>query len=134
MILSLPQRCFAASGQAFELRRCLDGTHVVHALETCGNEIPRAVILDLKMPLMDGFEALAWIRQQPAYQALPVIILSSSGLAEDRHRAAQLGATEYLVKPHSLPELEKLLKDLATRLAANSQFFPPSETRLPPRA
>jgi CheY-like chemotaxis protein len=111
------ERCFAASGQKFELKRCVNGTHVVRALESCGSELPRAVILDLKMPLMDGFEALQWIRQRPAYQTLPVIVLSSSGLPEDQERARALGATEYLVKPNSLSDLERLLKNLAARLA-----------------
>ena len=111
------RRCFAASGATFELRRCADGTQLVHTLQQCGSEPPRAVILDLKMPLMNGFEALQWIRQQPAFQTLPVIVLSSSSLPEDQERARALGATEYLVKPHSLTDLQKLLADLATRLA-----------------
>ena len=129
------QRCFAAAGQPFELRRFNNGDHLVHALRSCGADLPSAVILDLKMPLMDGFETLAWIRQQPAFGALPVIILSSSSIEEDRERARKLGATEYLVKPNSLSDLEKLLKALAMRIAAG---FPlPAQLPLPhipPRA
>ena len=110
------RRCFAASGTTFELKRCNNGKEVVLALQTCGEDLPRAVILDLKMPLMDGFEALDWIRHQHTYDGVPVVILSSSPLQQDVDRARQLGATEYLVKPNSLGDLEKLLKALATRL------------------
>src|SRR5688572_2460986 len=128
-------RCFAAADQPFELRRCNNGDHLVHALQSCGADLPSAVILDLKMPLMDGFETLEWIRRQPAYNTLPVIILSSSPLAEDQERARVLGATEYLVKPNTLGELEKVIKDLAMRIASGLTLpTPPSVPRIHPRA
>ena len=112
------RRCFAASGVTFDLQRCVDGRQLVSTLQNCGSALPRAVILDLKMPLMDGFETLQWIRQQPAFQKLPVVVLSSSGLPQDMNRARELGATEYLLKPHTLADLEKMLKKLADRLEA----------------
>lgn len=126
------QRCFAVSGHPFEIRRCSNGTELVRALESCGPELPRAVILDLKMPLMDGFETLQWIRRQPALLALPVVILSSSGLQEDQDRARALGATEYLVKPTSLAQLERMIKDLLARLSRPSQ--PPIDATAVPTA
>ncbi len=121
------QRCFAASDIRFELRRCTDGSDVVRHLESCGSDLPRAIILDLKMPLMDGFETLEWIRRHAACRSMTVVILSSSGLAEDRERARLLGASEYLVKPHSLGDLEKMLKDLAMRLATPPSSPPGAE-------
>ena len=127
------QRCFAASGQPFELRRCSNGGQLIQELQSSGAKLPSAVILDLKMPFMDGFETLEWIRRQPAYSALPVIILSSSPLAEDRERARVLGATEYLVKPNTLGELEKALKGLAMRIAAGRVLpIQPQAQRIPP--
>ncbi len=71
--------------------------------------LPQAVLLDLKMPVKTGFEALEWIRSQPAYQKLPVIILSSSDDPKDLKRAADLGATKYFVKS---PRLEDVLNYL----------------------
>jgi CheY-like chemotaxis protein len=70
---------------------------------------------------MNGFETLEWNRRKPSFQSLPVIVLSSSNLAEDVERARELGATEYLVKPGSLVELEKLIASLADRLATMGQ-------------
>ena len=122
------QRCVAAAGQAFEIRRCSNGAELIHALASCGADLPRAVILDLKMPLMDGFETLQWIRRQPTFRSLPVVVLSSSSLQEDQDRARSLGANEYLVKPSSLHQLERMIKDLLTRLSQLSI----DPTALPP--
>lgn len=109
-------RCFAATGVAVEVRRCRDGEEICSALQACTDGLPWAVVLDLKMPRMDGFETLEWIRRQPNFQDLPVVVLSSSGMEIDRTRAEKLGATEYLVKPNSLPGLEVLVKELVHRL------------------
>src|SRR5687767_10988303 len=63
--------------------------------------LPDFVLLDLKMPVKTGFEALEWIRSQQSFANLPVIILSSSDDPKDLKRANELGATCYFVKsPH----------------------------------
>ena len=60
--------------------------------------LPRLVLLDLKMPGMDGFEVLTWIRRQPGIRALPVVVLTSSSELRDVNRAYQLGANSFFVK------------------------------------
>jgi CheY-like chemotaxis protein len=60
--------------------------------------IPDLVFLDLKLPFLQGFEVLNWIRKQPEIKSLRVIILSSSLEDQDRERAVTLGSS-YLVKP-----------------------------------
>ena len=110
------RRCFRIAGVKVDLKRCQNGADACADLKRCGADLPMAVILDLKMPLMDGFEALKWIREQSEFQHLPVIILTSSDIAEDRKRAEKLGCTEYLVKPNSIKKLEALLKELVERL------------------
>lgn len=110
------QRCFAATGVAVEVRRWRNGEEICSALQACGETLPWAVVLDLQMPRMDGFETLEWIRRHPNFQDLPVVVLSSSGMEIDRMRAEKLGATEYLVKPNSLHDLEVLVKELVHRL------------------
>src|SRR5512135_1086274 len=61
--------------------------------------MPSLVLLDLKMPGMDGFQVLAWIRRQQAFSDLRVVILSSSDLMRDVSRGYQLGANSFLIKP-----------------------------------
>jgi DNA-binding response OmpR family regulator len=60
--------------------------------------LPHMVFLDLKMPGLDGFEVLAWMRQDQKLQ-LPVAVLTSSPEEIDRKRARELGADCYLIKP-----------------------------------
>ncbi len=60
---------------------------------------PSGVLLDINMPLMDGFEVLRSIRLRSALAHLPVLMLTARNAAEDVRRAVQLGAKDYLTKP-----------------------------------
>ena len=61
--------------------------------------LPDLLLLDLKMPRMDGFETLRWLRLQPGLKALRVVVLTSSEEIRDVNLAYQLGANSFLVKP-----------------------------------
>lgn len=61
--------------------------------------LPRLVLLDLKLPYKTGFEVLEWIRQQPALDAVVVIVLSASVNESDIAQAYRLRANGFLVKP-----------------------------------
>ena len=78
------------------------------AAETAGT-LPELVLLDLNMPRMDGHECLARIRERRAWDAVTVVILTTSMRASDRERAALGGAAEYLVKPPERDALARLL-------------------------
>ena len=60
---------------------------------------PALVLLDIKMPGLDGFDVLKWIRQQPALKNLCIVMLTSSDEIRDVNLAYQLGANSFLVKP-----------------------------------
>ncbi|HEV2391186.1 MAG TPA: response regulator [Verrucomicrobiae bacterium] len=64
-----------------------------------GYPVPSVVLLDLKMPGMDGFQVLEWIRRQETFKDLRVIILTSSDLMRDVTKAYELGADSFLIKP-----------------------------------
>jgi CheY-like chemotaxis protein len=70
------------------------------------------VLLDLNLPRKNGFEVLEWLRQQPAYQTLPVIVLTSSDHPKDRERAMQLGANRFEVKTGHYRDYERLARSL----------------------
>ncbi|MCH7576016.1 MAG: response regulator [Candidatus Marinimicrobia bacterium] len=88
-----------------------DGFEIVHFLD--GAEALRAAaelevklaILDIKMPGLDGFQLLASLRKMPAYQDIPIVILTSMGSEEDIVRGFKLGADDYIMKPFSPVEL-----------------------------
>jgi CheY-like chemotaxis protein len=110
------QRAFRRAGLPVALHFVRDGQEVIDYLQGTGlyadrtaHPLPQLVLLDLKMPRLDGFEVLEWVRQQPAFSNLQVVIFSSSDEARDINRAYGLGANWYLVKPHSMDELTALV-------------------------
>jgi CheY-like chemotaxis protein len=77
--------------------------------------LPACVLLDLNLPIRSGFEVLEWLRGRPEFKELPVVIFSSSGRPEDRCRARQLGATDYMLKPTSGREFLDTARQLTER-------------------
>ena len=73
---------------------------------------PSVVLLDLALPGKSGFEVLSWIRRQPVFRRLPVIMLSSSADPAHINRSYELGANSYLVKPTTFPALVELVSGL----------------------
>src|ERR1051326_1104365 len=76
--------------------------------------VPALVLLDLKLPGMDGFEVLRWIRQTPGMSGLRVVVLTSSDSIRDVNAAYELGANSFMVKEmyfQNTVELARLLKD-----------------------
>ena len=70
--------------------------------------LPGLLLLDLKMPNKDGFEVMAWIREQPALGALRIIVLTTSDRVDDLQRAYELGASSFLVKPIDFRDFAQL--------------------------
>lgn len=82
-----------------------NGQEVVHYLEGRSPyesrekfPLPMMILMDLKMPVMDGFEVLAWVRARPGIKVIPTIIFSSSDLPADITRAYELGANSFMTK------------------------------------
>jgi len=71
--------------------------------------VPFMVFLDLKLPYVNGHEVLEWIRKQPQYREMPVVILSGSDEDRDHKRAHENGANGYLVKPVSPETLSRVI-------------------------
>ncbi|HYG36819.1 MAG TPA: response regulator [Clostridia bacterium] len=95
---------------------------------------PQLLLLDLKMPLVNGFEVLAWINQQPHLRnMIPVLVLSSSAQEGDVQKAFDLGAHEYLVKPGDFNSLVGLVEDIKRRwLQPTQPPQKPAQINLPP--
>jgi|AraplaDrversion2_2_1032049.scaffolds.fasta_scaffold00286_26 CheY-like chemotaxis protein len=85
-----------------------DGEEALHLLE---NEAAiDLVLLDLKLPKVDGFDVLARAGADERLARIPVIVLSTSALDSDVTRAAQLGAAGYIVKSIEFAEFRRALK------------------------
>ena len=83
--------------------------------------VPALLLLDLKMPKVDGFDVLTWLKTRPEFEGLPVVVLSSSSREDDIQRARTLGAVDYRVKPADFDELLILAQDVTTRWLNTSQ-------------
>jgi chemotaxis protein histidine kinase CheA/ActR/RegA family two-component response regulator len=93
----------------WEVQTARDGQE---ALEMIGYETPAAVLLDIEMPRMDGYELISTIRAQSQYKTLPLVVLTSRAASKHQQRAMSLGANNYVVKPYQDDELLNILNSL----------------------
>ena len=107
------QRLLERHGYTVALAR--DG---IEALERLQQHCPAAVLLDIEMPRMDGFELLSALRDDVRFRALPVVMITSRIAERHRERATLLGATAYLGKPYDEVTLLGLLAQLCATPAA----------------
>jgi PleD family two-component response regulator len=85
------------------------------AFDVVKAEMPDAVILDLLMPNVDGFEILQKLNAAPETKSIPVLVLSNLGQDEEMKKAKELGATKFIVKAtigldNIIPEIERIVK------------------------
>ena len=89
-------------GIEHNLRHYTDGDEALRALSEQGAEIPDLILLDLNLPTTEGLDVLTGIRETAHLADVPVVILSGSGVMQDRINTALLGATAYIQKPATL--------------------------------
>ena len=82
------------------------------ALKTLPHHKFDAILTDINMPDINGLELVSFLKNHPIYKNIPIMVISTESTAEDRGRAAALGAEEYLVKPFQAPELVDKLRKL----------------------
>ncbi|HYG33923.1 MAG TPA: response regulator [Clostridia bacterium] len=112
-------RAFDRAGIPNPLFVVRNGQEAIDYLSGTGNyaqrdkyPLPGLMLLDLKMPWMDGFDVLRWLRDHPQFDTLPVVVLTSSKLQADVDKSRQLGVYDYRVKPHGFEDLVRLLDDV----------------------
>lgn len=90
-----------------------DGLKAIRYLESHEQRhAPALLLLDLKMPLMDGFEVLEWLQQHPAARPDHVVVLSSCCGQNELTRSMRLGVDHYVVKPGDPTEFAATVKRL----------------------
>jgi DNA-binding response OmpR family regulator len=93
---------FKLANSGHQVVRVVDGEA---ALTAAGRDRPDVIILDVMMPLVDGFAVLGRLKANPDLRTIPVIMLTARGQERDVLSGLQAGAADYIVKPFSLKEL-----------------------------
>ncbi|MFN7035278.1 MAG: response regulator [Bellilinea sp.] len=107
--LDLTRRAFSRRRLANPLEVARDGEEAVAYLRRWeeGASLPVVILLDLKLPRVDGLEVLRRYKSHPLYRSIPVVVLTTSDEDRDIETAYQLGANSYIVKP---VEFEKFVE------------------------
>ena len=77
----------------------LEAQDGVEAIELARTKLPHLILMDISIPVIDGWEATRVLRQDPLTKHIPIIALTAHALADDRERAVEMGFTAYLAKP-----------------------------------
>ncbi|MET0543352.1 MAG: response regulator [Variovorax sp.] len=90
------------SRQGFEIVSAGDGAR---AIEVARSDAPDVVLMDMSLPVMDGWEATRRLKGDPLTQRIPVIALTAHAMSGDRERAMAAGCNDFDTKPIDLPRL-----------------------------
>ncbi len=82
------------------------------ALEKCGQEEVSLCIVDVNMPVMDGFQFVESIKGKPEFSKIPVVFLTTESGAQKKDAGKELGVNGWIVKPFEAPSLAKVVKML----------------------
>ncbi len=78
-------------------------------------EAPALIVMDMSLPVLDGWEATRQLKAAPATRAIPIIALTAHAMAGDRERAQEAGADDFDTKPVELPRLLEKIEALLAR-------------------
>jgi DNA-binding response OmpR family regulator len=117
--VALTKRAFKKSNIANDMFVAVDGAEALDFLFARGayadrdpEDLPEVVLLDLKLPKVDGLEVLRQLRENEATHLLPVVILTSSKEEQDMIRGYALGANSYVRKPVDFIEFTEAVREL----------------------
>jgi len=98
--------------KGYEVVMALDGRQ---AVEMAAGENPDLILMDMSLPVVDGWEATRQLKATPATRAIPVIALTAHAMAGDREKAIEAGCDDYDTKPIDLPRLLGKIASLLKR-------------------
>jgi two-component system response regulator len=117
--IELTLHALRAENLGSQIHVARDGEEALEFLATQANQhiagtgiLPKLILLDLKLPKIDGLEVLRQIKSNPTTQVIPVVVLTSSKQDEDLVRSYRLGVNSYLQKPVNFEQFRKMIKDL----------------------
>jgi len=117
--LEIALRSFRKAGGARHIQVARDGAEALDFVFGEGRhagrrlaDAPRMILLDLKLPKVDGLEVLARLKADPRTRHIPVVMLTTSHQQRDLQQSYQLGVNSYLVKPVALEDFVRLAREI----------------------
>jgi two-component system chemotaxis response regulator CheY len=104
---SVIKKVIAISG--FKLDQCIEAGNGREALEKLKQNWVDVIVSDINMPEMNGLELLKALKQDPLYQNIPTIVISTEGSSERMHEALEAGAKEFIKKPFLPEDIRRVL-------------------------
>lgn len=89
--------------------RIVEAANGFEALRLLPRERVDLIFTDINMPDINGLELISYLRNNPNYQSIPVIIISTEGSQGDIEKGKMLGANEYIVKPFDCSDLKDII-------------------------
>lgn len=94
---------------------CEQARNGLEAIDVAQSLLPDVIVMDMSLPIMDGWEATRQIKSQPATSHIPVIGLSAHAMVEDRMRGMKSGCEAYFTKPVDFEALIRTLETLCRK-------------------
>jgi two-component system sensor histidine kinase/response regulator len=107
------------SEQGYDVRRVLSGKQALNVIE---KDPPDLILLDIKMPEMDGYEICQRLKEDSQTQDIPIIFLSALNDTFDKVKAFEVGGVDYITKPFQLPEVLIRVKNQMELLKAKQEL------------
>ncbi len=95
--------------KGYEVVIAIDGQQ---GIEMARSETPDLILMDMSLPVVDGWEATRQLKSTPETQSIPVIALTAHAMAGDREKAVEAGCNDYDIKPIELPRLLEKIEAL----------------------
>jgi two-component system cell cycle response regulator DivK len=104
--------------KGYEVVIAVDGAQGVAAAQS---ELPALILMDMSLPVLDGWEATRQIKAAEATRAIPILALTAHAMSDDRQRAVDAGCDDYDTKPVDLPRLLSKMEALLGRSGQDSE-------------
>lgn len=101
--------------RGYEVSAAVDGGE---GLDLARSERPDLILMDMSLPVVDGWEATRRLKSDPALRSIPVIALTAHAMAEDRAKALTAGCDDYDTKPVDLTRIVEKIESMLTQVAA----------------
>ena len=103
--------------RGYQIAMAIDGAQGIAAATT---ESPDLILMDMSLPIVDGWEATRRLKAAPLTQAIPIIGLTAHAMAGDREKVIEAGCDDYDTKPVELPRLLQKIEALLARVGERS--------------